>query len=296
MVGLASVAVLAAAGLSPPPSSVWVLLGSLIIAGVSSLDDIATVSPKVRLAVQGGAAMLTVAALGPAQSITLGPIGSFDLGALAWPLTVLWIVGMTNAFNFMDGVDGIAGLTAAIAMAVLSAGLLVAGENFTALVAAALSAAALGFLAWNWQPAKIFMGDVGSAFLGYTIAVLPLTATAESRAWLLPLTACVMWPFLFDTTYTIIRRLTKRENVFEAHRSHLYQRLVIRGWSHRAVASLYGGLSAVAGGAAFAAFCIPAIESDAMCLLLCAAIALGACGLVVLVRGVESRAAWRVAP
>jgi len=296
LVGVAGVAALAVAGITPPIYGEWIVLGSLGIAAVSSLDDVFTISPKLRLAIQSVAALVAVMALGPIQRMVLGPIGTLDFGPEGWVLTMLWIVGMTNAFNFMDGIDGIAGVTAAIALAVIAIGLLFSGEVFAALVAAAIGAASAGFLVWNWQPARIFMGDVGSAFLGYTIAVLPLTANPEARAWLVPLTVFVMWPFLFDATYTIVRRVAKRENIFEAHRSHLYQRLVIVGWSHRVVTALYGGLSAIAGAAALAAFTIPEWSSNSMIVVAAGAMAFGAVALILLVHGAEAKALCRVSP
>ncbi|MFM8804613.1 MAG: hypothetical protein ACKOK8_12005, partial [Planctomycetia bacterium] len=95
------------------------------------------------------------------------------------------------------------------------------------------------------------MGDVGSAFCGFLLAVLPLAARADAVPELLPVATLALWPFIFDTSLTLLRRLRAGENIFQAHRSHLYQRLAIAGWSHRAVAGLYGGLAAF--GAAVAA-------------------------------------------
>jgi len=212
-----------------------------------------------------------------------------NLGLAAWPFSVVWIVGMTNAFNFMDGIDGIAGITGAAALAVIAAALQISGETFFSLLAGALAAASAGFLVWNWQPARIFMGDVGSAFLGYVIAILPLAATGEARAWIFPLTACVMWPFLFDTSFTMLRRIAKRENILEAHRSHLYQRLVIAGWPHHLVTLLYGVLSAAAGGLALAVYCRPIANRATSIAYLAGAIVIGSISLVTLVRWSEAR-------
>jgi UDP-N-acetylmuramyl pentapeptide phosphotransferase/UDP-N-acetylglucosamine-1-phosphate transferase len=106
-----------------------------------------------------------------------------------------------------------------------------------------LAAASLGFLGQNWPPARIFMGDVGSAFLGYAFAVLAVAAAQrDSRLALVGI--LFVWPFVFDTAFTLLRRLSHGENVFIAHRSHLYQRLVIAGCSHRFVTLLYIGLAA----------------------------------------------------
>jgi len=250
---LAAGAVLAVRGV-PVPEHAWLAgLGLALVAVVSGLDDLTTISAPARLAAQVLAAGLATAAAGPARGVELGSLGAWEWGLAGWGLTLIWIVGMTNAFNFMDGIDGIAGLTAAVALGVFTVGARLAGDPFAAGLAAAGAAAAAGFLVWNWQPARIFMGDVGSASLGYTIAVLPLLAGEPHRRWLLPLTTLVMAPFILDTGLTLLRRLRKGENVFEAHRSHFYQRLVIAGWSHASVAVLYGLASLVAGVAALAA-------------------------------------------
>jgi len=246
-VGMVAVAVLWAAGAVPPSRGGWAAVAALAVAVISGIDDIAPISHRLRLVLHLAAAGVAVWALGPVREVDLGPLGSYAFAPAGWGVSILWIVGMTNAFNFMDGIDGIAGITAAVALAVIAAGLWSAGAAFGALTAAALAAAAAGFLVWNWQPARIFMGDVGSAFLGFTIAVLPLAAGEQASRWLLPLTACVMAPFILDTSLTLLRRLKSRENIFEAHRSHLYQRLVISGWSHAAVATLYGALAALGG-------------------------------------------------
>jgi UDP-N-acetylmuramyl pentapeptide phosphotransferase/UDP-N-acetylglucosamine-1-phosphate transferase len=105
-----------------------------------------------------------------------------------------------------------------------------------------VAGSSLGFLGHNWPPARIFMGDVGSAFLGFTLATLAMAGGLPDPR--LPLAGVlVVWPFVFDTTFTILRRLRRGENIFAAHRSHLYQRLVIAGWSHRTVTLLYLSLA-----------------------------------------------------
>jgi UDP-N-acetylmuramyl pentapeptide phosphotransferase/UDP-N-acetylglucosamine-1-phosphate transferase len=241
----------------------------------------------VRFGVHLGAAAAATALLGPPQSVNLGSLGRFDLGIAAWPLTLLWIVGMTNAFNFMDGIDGIAGITAAAAGGGLAAAAGLLRVEPVALVSLAFAAASVGFLACNWPPARIFMGDVGSAFCGFMIAVLPLAGGPEAAASLVPIVAVTMWPFIFDTAYTLCRRLARGENVFRAHRSHLYQRLVITGWSHRAVSTLYGGLSAMAAVLAvapLAGLCSAATATN----LAAATVLVGAASLVLLVRYQEA--------
>jgi UDP-N-acetylmuramyl pentapeptide phosphotransferase/UDP-N-acetylglucosamine-1-phosphate transferase len=166
---------------------------------------------------------------------------------------MIWIVGLTNAYNFMDGSDGIAGAQALVAGASWACLGWLAGLPTLAGLGLLLAGGSLGFLLHNWPPARIFMGDVGSAFLGYSFAILPLLALAGQRSLaaaspvlgLLP-----VWPFVFDASFTFLRRLRHGENVFAAHRTHLFQRLLIAGFSHRFVLLLYGSLATVGGVAA----------------------------------------------
>jgi UDP-N-acetylmuramyl pentapeptide phosphotransferase/UDP-N-acetylglucosamine-1-phosphate transferase len=155
----------------------------------------------------------------------------------------------------MDGIDGLAGSQAIVAgmgwalLGSLSNQPLIGGLGIL------LAASSLGFLRHNWPPARIFMGDVGSAFLGFSFAALPLLAASAETAgtaggrWVV-IGALLVWPCVFDTAFTLLRRLRNREPIFKAHRSHLYQRLVISGLSHRRVTSIYAllsSLTAVAG-------------------------------------------------
>jgi Fuc2NAc and GlcNAc transferase len=141
---------------------------------------------------------------------------------------------MLNLFNFMDGIDGLAGAEAASVGAVAGALLLAGGRADLALIAFLISAAAVGFLGWNWPPAKIFMGDVGSGFLGYVFGVLSLLAD-RSGALPLALGLLLAGVFAFDATITLLRRMARRERWSQAHRTHAYQRLVQAGRSHATV-------------------------------------------------------------
>jgi len=226
----------------------FVVAGAAAIAAISLADDLRPLSSTMRLAVQGASAILALFATRFSVPFEL-PFGLHVEGLAAQLLWFLWIVGLTNAYNFMDGIDGIAGLQAVIGGLAwaLVAGL--KGDVHVAVLGAFLAAAVLGFLLHNWHPARIFMGDVGSAFLGYAFAVVPLLAHASSpRASLVGL--LIVSPFVLDAGFTFCRRLAKRENVFAAHRSHLYQRLVIAGYSHAVVSSAYGSLALVGGGLA----------------------------------------------
>jgi UDP-N-acetylmuramyl pentapeptide phosphotransferase/UDP-N-acetylglucosamine-1-phosphate transferase len=224
--------------------------GAVLIAVVSWFDDLKSVSPALRFLVHAVGAALAISALGYWQKIYFPFAGEIDFGSFGIIITFFWIIWLTNAYNFMDGIDGIAGtqgLTAGI-------GWLLAGFHFnldvTSFLGGVLAFSNLGFLMHNWQPARIFMGDVGSAFLGYTFAVLPLVAASEmqgsqSSALLPAASVFLVWMFVFDTLYTFFRRLLRGEKFWLAHRSHLYQRLVISGYRHGFVTLLYGVLSVI---------------------------------------------------
>jgi Fuc2NAc and GlcNAc transferase len=246
--------VIALTGLAGYLITVWVFgvpfspgffFGAVLVAGVSWLDDLYGLPFWARLIVHIAAACALVADLGVWQSVPV-PLSSavVPLGTVAGAIvTIAWIVWLLNAYNFMDGIDGIAGLQAVVAGVAWAfvAGAL--GLGGTLLFAAVLAAVSFGFLIHNWQPARIFMGDVGSAFLGFTLAALPLLARHEAQSEmpaLILIAVALVWFFVFDTVFTFLRRAIKGERVWEAHRSHLYQRLVIGGMSHRSVTVLYG--------------------------------------------------------
>ena len=230
----------------PPRKLVVFLASSLLVAVVGWLDDLYRLSNRVRSVASLSAAVLLIWQFGVFREIPLPPASVSIAPGLGFVLSVLWIVGLTNAYNFMDGIDGIAGLQAVIG----GLGLVWLGYSSANiavwLVALAAAGSAAGFLVHNWQPARIFMGDVGSTFLGFAFAALILDLTSHDSVLLLA-GALLFWPFLFDTSFTFVRRLFRGERVFEAHRGHLYQRLVQTGMSHRTVTILYGCLS-VAGG------------------------------------------------
>jgi UDP-N-acetylmuramyl pentapeptide phosphotransferase/UDP-N-acetylglucosamine-1-phosphate transferase len=216
-------------------------LGVGLVACVSWLDDLYALPTRVRLAAHSLAAILAIITLGQWDEIVFPLLGPVHLGWLGLPVTFLWIVGLTNAYNFMDGIDGIAGGQAVVAgfgWAIIGS---IMDLPFLCILGTLLAATSLGFLFHNWPPARIFMGDVGSAFLGYSFACLAIIG-ARKDPRLAIAGVFLVWPFVFDTIFTFFRRLKNRENVFSAHRSHLYQRLVISGYSHRTITLLYLGL------------------------------------------------------
>ncbi len=219
-----------------------------LIALVSWFDDLKPLSTKMRFLVHFVAAGLIIAEWGYWDHLTLPFFGVIQVGKIGLLLTLLWIVGLTNAYNFMDGIDGIAGGQAFVA----GIGWAIVGwmidEKFVFAIGGLLAASSLGFLFYNWSPAKIFMGDVGSAFLGFTFAVIPVMATRSASVsgdFMQSIGFLLLWPFILDTGFTLLRRLSKGENIFQAHRSHLYQRMVIAGYSHQMVSLLYIGLAVI---------------------------------------------------
>jgi len=173
--------------------------------------------------------------------VVLFPVGNALLACIA----VIWLIGFTNAFNFMDGINGIASLQAIVSGITL---VVLAGRSddvVTGTIALAIAAAAAGFLIWNLT-GTIFMGDTGSATIGFLLAACAVRlGPHEFFRAVLP-----MLPFIFDTGLTLAMRMFRGEAWFRAHRSHLYQRLTDLGWSHLQVTALWTALAAIGGAAA----------------------------------------------
>ncbi|HXG54535.1 MAG TPA: glycosyltransferase family 4 protein [Vicinamibacterales bacterium] len=235
----------------PPVRAAAYAAGAVLVAGIGWRDDLRSVTPGRRLLTHLLAAAVAVGVWGTFHALAAPGAGEWRIPAgLAVCATVLWLVGLVNAYNFMDGIDGLAAGQAVIAGLTWS---VLCGSAAPLVTAAAtfVAGASLGFLWHNWSPARIFMGDAGSGFLGFSFAVFPLMAFDATGDARLPVAgALIVAPFLFDTVFTLARRLKRRENVVEAHRSHLYQRLVTSGRSHAAVSLLYLGLATASGAAA----------------------------------------------
>jgi Fuc2NAc and GlcNAc transferase len=208
--------------------------GGLAVALVGFVDDRRSLSAATRLTVHFAAALWALAWLGGLPALRVGAhLVSF--GWLGYVLGAFGVVWAINLFNFMDGIDGIAASEAifvALAGALLNLPLAAnPGVAFTALV---FAAACGGFLLWNWPPARIFLGDVGSGYLGYMIVVLAMAATRDNPValwvWLI-----LGGGFFVDATVTLVRRTMRNERVHEAHRSHGYQWLARRWGGHSRV-------------------------------------------------------------
>jgi UDP-N-acetylmuramyl pentapeptide phosphotransferase/UDP-N-acetylglucosamine-1-phosphate transferase len=238
-------------------------MGALMISGVSWWDDLHSLPIGIRFAGHSVAAIIGIAVFGYWHTITFPVIGQIHLDLIGLPLTFLWIVGLTNAYNFMDGIDGIAAGQAAVSGLWWSIFGWVYAQPLLLVLGLFLACANMGFLAHNWPPARIFMGDVGSAFLGYTLAMLPLMANYSflPGGWDSSFLAGILlnWPFLLDTIFTFLRRLANGENVLRAHRTHIYQRLVQAGYSSASITLLYTGLN-ILGGIIVMLFLLPKIS------------------------------------
>jgi UDP-N-acetylmuramyl pentapeptide phosphotransferase/UDP-N-acetylglucosamine-1-phosphate transferase len=193
----------------------------LLIAGVSWADDRRPLAPNLRLSVHTGAAFLLVGA-----DLTIGE------GLLATCATLLMTVWSINLFNFMDGMDGFAGGMAVIGFGALAALGMTAGADDYTLAALTVTGAYAGFLAWNFPPARIFLGDVGSASLGLLAASFSLWGVRDGL-FAAPVPILIFAPFWVDASLTLLRRLFRREKIWHAHCTHAYQRLARAGWGHR---------------------------------------------------------------
>lgn len=228
----------------------WILMMTGVISIVSLMDDRKGLPIAVRFGVHLLAATLLVIGSGLALPPTAVPmLGLIKWGWITAPLTVLFLVWMANLYNFMDGMDGFAG-----GMTVIGCGLLgylgwQAHHPVISVIGTLQSAAAAGFLVHNFPPAKIFMGDVGSVATGFLVAALIVLGCRDGvfDLWV-PLIA--FSPFVLDATVTLARRTLRYEHVWEAHRDHYYQRLVLSGWGHRRTVLAEYGVMVLCGGLA----------------------------------------------
>ncbi len=205
------------------PSGLWpLLIGALILAVISLLDDYKNLPVLFRLLAHMGVAAICL-------------IFISTMSVLSLILATLAIVWMTNLYNFMDGTDGLAGGMAVIGFSALGIAAWWTGGAELALLCAAIAAAALAFLSFNFPPAKIFMGDAGSIPLGFLAAALAVYGVAQ-HYWPVLFPVMVFSPFILDASVTLIKRAWRREKIWHAHREHYYQRWVRMGCSHRQLA------------------------------------------------------------
>lgn len=211
-----------------------IIIGAFIIIMIGILDDRFTLSAKYKLAGQLAAAAVVVSSGLLINKITLPFFGLIYLDYWSYPVTILWIVGVTNAINLIDGLDGLAAGVSSIAMTSI---LIMAFTNFQFAVVSLcviLIGSTLGFLIHNFYPAKIFMGDTGALFLGYSISILSTMGLFKNITlfgFIIPI--IVLAIPIFDTLFAIVRRLVNRQNIAAPDKLHLHYCLVDMGFSHR---------------------------------------------------------------
>jgi Fuc2NAc and GlcNAc transferase len=202
----------------------FALLSGLPISAIGLIDDINTIAPKVRFLVQLISSTMAIFFLGGINSIDIG-FSQLHIPVLFSIIAIIGIIWFTNLFNFLDGIDGY--ISAEIIFICLAAYIL-SGSVLPLFLVSAVA----GFLLWNWQPAKIFMGDVGSTLLGFTIGVFAIHYQNINQfsiiTWLM--LSSLFW---FDATITLFRRLKNHEKLSEPHKKHAYQRIVRFGFTHQ---------------------------------------------------------------
>ncbi len=276
--GIGVAAGIAVGALSVSPGEWWPLwVGAAVLVAVSFVDDLVGLPVVSRLVVH----LLAAGGL-------VGGLLVEDLGwgwAIVAMITVAWMV---NLYNFMDGMDGLAGGMALFGFGFLAVAAWGAGDHSLMLVSLSVAASAGAFLWFNFHPARIFLGDAGSTVLGFLAAGLGLTGW-KNGTWSLGVPLLVFSPFIVDASVTLARRLLRREKVWQAHRSHFYQRLVLAGWGHRKTASVEYGLMILCGLSALGC----QSTSGPLCFVIIGAVAVMYLAAAWLVTMVEHKAARR---
>lgn len=210
------------------------MIGALIVVITGVLDDKFQIKPIYKLIGQFIAALIVVFYGGKVHVINMPWFdGSFELGWLSIPITILWIVGVSNAVNLIDGLDGLAAGVSMIAATSLLVVSLLMGNMVVALILVALVGAILGFLFFNFHPAKIFMGDTGSLFLGYSLATLSLLEFKQVTMITFIVPIIILGVPIADTIFAIIRRMVNKVPITMPDKNHLHHRLLQKGYSHR---------------------------------------------------------------
>ena len=222
-----------------------IIIGALVIVAVGIVDDVKQLGAKIKFVAQLAVALVVVAHGVVIEYISvpsfINETGILSLGYFAIPITLLWIVGVTNAVNLIDGLDGLAVGVSSIATFSLFFIAILAGEMQVALITAALAGGCLGFLPYNFNPAKIFMGDTGSTFLGYILSIVCIQGLFKGYvviSFIIPF--LILGLPIFDTAFAIVRRIWNKKPIMAPDRGHLHHKLMDMGFSQKqTVAILY---------------------------------------------------------
>jgi UDP-GlcNAc:undecaprenyl-phosphate/decaprenyl-phosphate GlcNAc-1-phosphate transferase len=230
------------------PSSLAILLGSLIIVITGFCDDLFELPAKYKLFGQLAAA-LTVVFLGDLQVVFINlPFGGqLEFGFLSIPFTILWIVGITNAINLIDGLDGLAAGVSSIALITISGMAIIQGNLYVVMVGSIVLASSLGFLIYNFHPASIFMGDTGALFLGFIISVLSLLGYKNVTFISFIIPVIILGVPISDTIFAILRRIINKQPLSAPDKSHLHHCMLRLGFSHRQTVLLIYAMAAFFG-------------------------------------------------
>lgn len=226
-----------------------ILIGGLLIAISGAIDDIKPMTPKLKLLFQIVSAGILIYGGVEIQIIT-NPFsgGYFSLGILAIPITIFWVVGITNTVNLIDGLDGLSAGASAIAALSFAAISHIMGDSNIAVISLVIAGAAIGFLPYNFNPASIFMGDTGALYLGFMLSAIAIEGAVKGAA-----AVAMVIPILtlglpvFDTTFAILRRYKNKRPIMEADRGHLHHRLLDLGLGQRRTVLILYAVSTVFG-------------------------------------------------
>ncbi|MBR5536179.1 MAG: undecaprenyl/decaprenyl-phosphate alpha-N-acetylglucosaminyl 1-phosphate transferase [Clostridia bacterium] len=228
-----------------PKTVVGILLGTIVIVVLGIFDDRSPLSAKFKFAIQILAAIIPVAFGVVIERVSLpvfiSPTGVLELGWLGYPLTVLWIVAVTNALNLIDGLDGLAIGVATISSITLLCISLLLGNGLVVVLTAALSGACLGFFPYNFNPAKLFMGDTGALFLGFTLSTISVLGLFKGYAIIsVAIPLLILALPIFDTSFAILRRIKNHKPIMAPDRGHLHHKLIDHGLTQKqAVGCIY---------------------------------------------------------
>ena len=260
-------------------TSLWGLLaGGTIIVAIGIIDDYRDLPAKVKLLGQIFAACVLVIGFDVRIDVITDPLGDFIyLEYFAIPATIFWVVGLTNTVNLIDGLDGLAAGVSSIAAVTIFLVAMEEGIPFVAMITAALAGAAIGFLYYNFNPARIFMGDTGSMFLGFMLAgisVIGAVKSAATIALIVPILALGL-PIL-DTTFAIVRRARNHRPIFKPDKGHLHHRLLAHGFTQKQAVLLMYVVSALFGLCALALTAVSTQAALLIIIIVAAAVFIGA--------------------
>lgn len=228
-----------------------ILIGAALIILTGFLDDMLEITAKAKIVGQFAAAIVVVTWGGlQIDFINLPFVGQVEFGYLSIPITIIWIIGITNAINLIDGLDGLAAGVSTIALISMAIMAVLMGNTFVVAAAAILAASAFGFLFFNFHPAKIFMGDTGSLFLGFMISVLALLGFKNITVISLIIPIIILGVPISDTFFAIVRRIRLKQKISAPDKSHLHHCLINSGFSHKQTVLIIYGIAALFGLAA----------------------------------------------